>query len=365
MLIGIDGNEANIKNRVGVGQFAYNLLLNLYKIDKDNSYIIYLKDEPLADMPKAKSSWQYRVFGPTKLWTKIALPLKLYTQKEKLNLFFSPSHYSPEFSPFPTVVTIHDLGYLEFKDQFTKKDLYQLTNWTKKSIFKANQIVAVSEFTKNEIQKIYHINPEKITVAYNGVDTPPKISETDSKNVLDKFNLNKLSYFLYLGTLKPNKNIPYMLDGFAKYLKNQNTSIGFEPKLVIAGKKGWLFDDIFNKVKELKIESHIIFTDYINETEKWILYQNAKTLIMPSLYEGFGIPAIEAQKVGTSIIASNISVLVEILGKSAIYVDPYDSNTLTKALVKIEKEIPPQNPNLEKYSWENTAKSVISAFEKI
>lgn len=209
MLIGIDGNEANIKNRVGVGQFAYNLISQIYKLDTKNQYIVYLKDQPLSDMPAAKDNWQYRVFGPSKLWTKIALPLKLFTQKEKLNLFFSPSHYSPEFSPFPTVVTIHDLGYLEFKEQFTKKDLYQLINWTKKSIKKAKNIIAVSEFTKNEIQKIYHIDPKKISIAYNGVDNPPLISKVQTQLVLKKFNLENQEYLLYLGTLKPNKNIPF------------------------------------------------------------------------------------------------------------------------------------------------------------
>ena len=113
MIIGIDGNEANVKNKVGVGQYAYNLLINLYKIDNENKYIIYLKEKPQKGLPHQRPNWQYRVFGPSKLWTKIALPLKLYTQKEKLNVFFSPSHYSPLFCPCPTVPTIHDLGYLK------------------------------------------------------------------------------------------------------------------------------------------------------------------------------------------------------------------------------------------------------------
>ena len=360
MLIGIDGNEANIKNRVGVGQFAYNLLSQLYKIDTKNEYIIYLKEQPLDDMPKDKNNWQYRVFGPKKLWTKLALPIKLYTQKEKLKLFFSPSHYSPEFSPFPTIVTIHDLGYLEFQEQFTKKDLYQLINWTKTSIKKSKHIIAVSEFTKKELQNIYSVNPKKITVAYNGVDNPPVISKTDTQTTLQKFNLNNQEYFLYLGTLKPNKNIPFLLEAFAQYLKEQKT----QTKLIIAGKKGWLFDDIFNTVKNLKIESSVIFTDYITETEKWVLYKNAKVLILPSLYEGFGIPAIEAQKIGTSVIASNIPVLKEILGNSAIFIDPHNTSTLVEAFKKINN-LKSINQNLNNYTWENTAKSVLNVFDKM
>ncbi|MCL5090498.1 MAG: hypothetical protein M1514_00635, partial [Patescibacteria group bacterium] len=106
MLIGIDGNEANEKNRVGVGQFAFNVIKELEKIDNKNDYLIYLKDKPLSDFPKEKKGWRYRIFGPGKLWTQIALPIKLFTQKEKLDIFFTPSHYAPRFSPCPTVISL-------------------------------------------------------------------------------------------------------------------------------------------------------------------------------------------------------------------------------------------------------------------
>ena len=125
MIIGIDGNEANVTNRVGVGQYAFHSLLALYDLDQTNQYHIYLKNPPLTDLPPQRKNWQYHVFGPSFLWTKIALPLHLYLDQIKLDLFYSPSHYSPMFSPFPTVPTIHDLGYLQFPQQFTKKDFYQ------------------------------------------------------------------------------------------------------------------------------------------------------------------------------------------------------------------------------------------------
>lgn len=121
MLIGIDGNEANIPNKVGVGQYAFKLLWHLFQLDKKNNYLIYLKDSPSSDLPPESKNWHYRVFGPSKMWTRVSLPFKLFTQKEKLDLFFSPSHYSPSFSPFPTIPTIHDIGYLQFQNQFTKK----------------------------------------------------------------------------------------------------------------------------------------------------------------------------------------------------------------------------------------------------
>jgi len=370
MIIGIDGNEANIKNRVGVGQYAFNLLKSLYSLDQKNQYIIYLKDKPLSDLPKVRQNWTYKIFGPNKLWTKFALPLHLFTEKTDLNLFYSPSHYSPQFAPCPTIPTIHDLGYLQFKSQFTKKDFYQLTNWTEQSIKKSAHIITVSNFSKTEIEKIYHINNERITIAYNGVEEPLKIDNKKQKEILSIYGLTPKSYYLYLGTLKPNKNIPFLIRSFAKYL--QSTTYDLKPKLVIAGKKGWLFDEIFSTVKQEGIESNIIFTDFIDDNQKTTLYQNAKALIMPSIYEGFGIPVIEAMKLNTPVISSNIPPLKEVIENNGFYFNPTNQQELVDQLLKFEKLSPEELKKItdkaknraDFFTWTNTAKSVISVFEK-
>ena len=265
MLIGIDGNEANISSRVGVGQYAFNVLKKLNQLDKKNHYIVYLKDQPLSDLPIPNSNWQYRVFGPKKLWTRFALPLFLFFQTEKLDLFFSPSHYSPMFCPCPTIPTIHDLGYLISKGQFTKKDLYQLTNWTIQSIKHSKHILTVSQFSKDEIIKTYAIDPKKISIAYNGVDNPPIIDQKTQNYILSFYDLTSNNYFLYLGTLKPNKNIPFLIKSFALLLRSKNYDL--TPKLVIAGKKGWLFEEIFQTVKQEGVVDKVVFTDYLNDSQ--------------------------------------------------------------------------------------------------
>ncbi|MDD4027177.1 MAG: glycosyltransferase family 1 protein [Candidatus Shapirobacteria bacterium] len=380
MLIGIDGNEANIKSRVGVGQYAFNLLKNIYLIDKKNQYIIYLKNPPLTDLPKENKNWHYRVFGPQKLWTKFALPIHLYTQKEKLNLFYSPSHYSPQFAPCPTLPTIHDLGYLLFQSQFTKKDLYQLIKWTDQSIKKAVHIITVSNFSKTEIEKTYKVNPEKITIAYNGVDNPPKLDDKKQKEILKFYDLTSKSYYLYLGTLKPNKNIPFLISAFAKYLKQKKEKSSLhqgrmsegQVGLVISGKKGWLFNEIFETVKKEGIEKNVIFTDFVDESQKWTLYQNAKALIMPSIYEGFGIPVIEAMKVNTPVISSDIAPLKEVIENNGFYFNPTNQQELVDQIIKLEKIKPKELKEITDkakiranfFSWTNTAKSVLSVFEK-
>ncbi len=368
MIIGIDGNEANIKNRVGVGQYAFNLLKNIYLLDQKNQYIIYLKDQPLPDLPKVRHNWQYKVFGPQKLWTRFTLPFHLFTEKVALNLFYSPSHYSPQFAPCPTIPTIHDLGYLQFQNQFTPKDLYQLINWTKTSIKKATHIITVSNFSKTEIEKIYQIDPQKITIAYNGVEEPLKIDDKKQKEILKFYDLQSKSYYLYLGTLKPNKNIPFLIRSFAQFLKITDQ----ETKLVIAGKKGWLFDEIFATIKKEGIEDNIIFTDFIDNSQKTVLYQNAKALIMPSTYEGFGIPVIEAMKLNTPVISSNISPLKEVIENNGFYFDPTNQEELIHQLINFEKLNSKEIKKItdkakiraDFFTWKQTAQSVLSVFEK-
>ena len=369
MLIGIDGNEANVAARVGVGQYAYNLLVNLSKIDSKNQYIIYLKDEPAADFPKSNKNWEYRVFGPQKLWSRFALPLYLFFQNEKLDLFFSPSHYSPLFCPCPTIPTIHDLGYLQFKSQFTKKDLYQLVNWTKTSIKKAKHIITVSQFSKDEIIKTYKTAPSKISIAYNGVDTPPQINSKTQKEILSSYDLKSNNYYLYLGTLKPNKNIPFLVRSFSLFLRSNINDR--RSKLVIAGKKGWLFNEIFQTVKEEGIENQVIFTDFVDETQKWTLYQHAICSILPSTYEGFGIPAIESMKIGTPVIASTIPPLKEVIQDAGLFIDPQNENDLVKKMVDISNPKTRQTYSVlgktqaDKFTWVNTTKSVLQVFEKL
>src|SRR5258706_12893874 len=137
MLIGIDGNEANVQNRVGSGQYAFELLKQFAK-DRTHEFLIYLKDKPLPDLPE---NLHYKVFGPSKFWTQFALPLKL-TLGLKPDVFFSPAHYGPRFSLVPYVVTIHDLSYLHFPELFKKNDLYQLTSWSRYSILSSAHIIS-------------------------------------------------------------------------------------------------------------------------------------------------------------------------------------------------------------------------------
>ncbi len=370
MIIGIDANEANQKNRVGVGQFAYNVINQLEKIDTWNDYLVYLKEPPLPDFPKERVGWRYRIFGPSKLWTQFALPFKLFTQKEKLAAFYSPSHYAPRFSPFPTVISIMDLWHHRHPEQFAKKDLYQLTRWESYSVKRAKRIVTISEFSKSEIIKFYQYPSERITVAYPGFD---KFSLTDAKTTANKI-MSKYktgdNYLFYLGTLQPKKNLAGLIEAFAPVAGEPKYS---SVKLVIAGKKGWLYEEIFCKVKSLGLEKRVVFTGFIGEEEKPYLISSAVAFVFPSFYEGFGIPVAEAMSLGVPVVVSKEGSLPEVGGEAAIYCNPYSVSDIARAMRQVldlkksqrDEIIEKGFAQVKKFSWENCAREVLKALENV
>ena len=365
MLIGIDGNEANVKNRVGSGQYAFELLKQFAKL-KDHHFLIYLKDKLVADLPKETSNFQYKVFGPSKLWTQIALPLKL-TFGLKPDVFFSMAHYGPRFSKVPYVVSIHDLSYLHYPSMFKKNDLYQLTNWTKYSVKNSAHIIAVSKTTKDDIVKNYEVDPAKITVTYEGYDQTRFKPHSKSKSdlVKSKYNIRK-DYVIFIGTLQPRKNIERLIEAF----NNLKFEIG-NLKLVIVGKKGWMYDQIFEKVKSFNLSQKVIFTDYVPDDELPALISGAKAYVLPSLWEGFGIPVIETQACGVPVVVSNTSSLPEIVGESGILVDPEDINSIAAGIKKALN--PKAKPglvkkgfaNIKRFSWQTCAHKTLIVLGKV
>ncbi|MEK7581071.1 MAG: glycosyltransferase family 1 protein [Patescibacteria group bacterium] len=363
MLIGLDGNEANVKNRVGSGQYAYSMLAQFAK-NKSHDFIVYLKEKPLSDLPTKTSNYKYQVFGPTRLWTQFALPIKL-TFSSKIDLFFTLGHYGPRFSRVPYAITIFDLSYLHFPELFNKDDLYQLINWSKYSIKAAKHIFAISTSTKDDIIKNYDINPNKISITHMGYNEELfKLQPTAKiKKVKEKYAITG-DYIIFVGTLQPRKNVESLL----KALKLIDLGI----KLVVVGKKGWLFDSIFKKVRESKLEANVIFTDYVTQQELPALISGAKLYVLPSLYEGFGIPVIEAQACGVPTVVSNTSSLPEVVGKSGVLIDPTDSNSIAKGIKKIlsseklsQDLVKMGYENVKRFSWEKCAAETLKVLESL
>lgn len=361
MLIGIDGNEANVPNRVGVNQYAFDLLHALHQLPSPHHFVIYLKNPPLSDMPHIAANWQYRVIPFPKLWTQTRLPWDLYTHSPRPNVFFTPSHYAPRWSPVPTVISIMDLGYLTARDQFTAKDYNQLVSWTRYSINNASKIIAISEFTKTDILKNYSLNPDDIKVTYPAHDSTKFFPRKDL-NSLKKYGI-KTPYILFLSSLKPSKNIEGLLRAF-KNLKPKTHN------LVIAGKKAWLFDQIFQLVKDLNLDNQVVFTGFVDEADKPALMTQAAAFVLPSFHEGFGIPVLEAMACGSPVVVSQVASLPEVAGPAGIYVDPFSVDSITHGLsVAISKSRPRYvelgYAQVKKFSWKKTAALTLQVLESL
>ena len=376
MKIGLDGNEANIGSKVGSGKYVYELIKQFsqnkqnFSTNKKYEFEVFLKQNPLSDLPKESKNFKYNVFGPKFLWTQFALPMHL-TFGKRPDLFFSMSHYGPRFSPVPYDITIFDLSYLHYPELFRKNDLYQLTNWTKYSIKNSKHIFAISKSTKEDIIKNYGVDPSKITVIYIGYDK--NLFKPQPKEKIQKVKkMYKVSgdYIIFVGTLQPRKNLERLIDAFSQLIHYSSLAT-HHLQLVIVGKKGWMYDQIFKKVKQLGLEKRIIFTDYVPDDDLPSLICGAKVYVLPSLWEGFGIPVIEAQACGVPVVVSNVSSLPEIVAESGILVNPNDVNSIANGIKRAVDEKTRMDlvrrgfENVKRFSWEKCAEETLEVLEKV
>lgn len=376
MIIGIDGNEANVVQRVGVNTYAFELIKNLAKLSgepkNDVSLIVYLKEQPLPDLPKETQNFKYKIIPGRGAWILTKLTLDLFFGKPKPDIFFSPSHYIPIFSSVPRVCSIMDLGYLKYTGQFRKKDFWQLKYWSAISIFISKAIIAISESTKDDIVRHYPNSAGKIYVtplSYDKNKFNMSISDNDVRRVKKTYSI-VTNYVLYLGTLKPSKNIEGLIEAFASInLKSQNSNL----KLVIAGKKGWMFESIYKKVDELGLKDKVVFTGFVPEENKPALIKGASVFVLPSFWEGFGLDALNAMACGVPVVASNVGSIPEVVGDAGVLVDPNRIESIAQGIAKV-LSMPKSDYNsmvkkgltqADKFSWEKTAKKTLQIIKDV
>lgn len=373
--IWIDGYEANVSQRLGSGQVAFHLLKYIESIDKTNDYTILLPTPPLSDLPKERLGWRYKILKPKPLWTRIALPLALFSTKDKPDVFFSPTHYGPLFVPsgIKKVLSIFDLAFVHFPQMFKKSDLYKLVNWTKSSVEKTDHIVTISQFSKKDIVNTYKYPKDKITVCYPGymneVYRPIKDKEKINK-VLEKYGIDG-EYIVFLGTVQPRKNLILLMDAVARIPKLKLVVIG-KINTQGGGQGAWLAEETLAKPKSLGIEDRVIFTGFMPDEDTPFVFAGTEAFVLPSLYEGFGIPVVDAMACGIPVIVSNVSSLPEVVGDAGLLVDPKSVTQIEQAirLISTDKKL---RDRLSKkallqsknFSWKKMAKDVIKVLENV
>src|SRR3990167_1008301 len=366
MNIGIDLYEANVNQRVGIGQFAHHVISELYRLEKHN-FILFSPRDPLPDLPKARTNWRYVVGKPGSFWTVRQLPGLI--KKENVDVFFSPTHYLPWFTSVPKVMAIMDVSYLRYPELFQARDLLQLKLMTNYSVQRARKILTISEFSKQEIIEHYKYPKDNIEVTYPGINRKIKdkiitLDDNYQNKILKTHGIDR-RYLLFVGTLQPRKNLERLIAAFER-LKS-------EVQLIIVGKKGWLWKPIIKRIQKSPKRERIKLLDFVSEEELFCLYNAADCFVLPSLYEGFGIPVVEAMFMGCPVVVSNTSSLPEIAGDAGIYVNPQEVSSIATGITNALQLKPTERRNLiqkgyrqaAQFSWETCARKTLSVLESI
>lgn len=377
MKIGIAAWDMDEK-KTGVGNYVLHLMENMIKVGKpEDLYVIHYKETDNHIFRKVHDIVPpRRLLKVPKLIRNVCIvPGMLYkVDQQNLDILHICHHHPIINTPFflnkksKKILTVHDLTPLFFPETHTKKFVLVWNTTLKLIRKKIDQVIADSVSTKNDCIKYLHIPEEKIKVIYLGVDKiyHPIDNKSEIRGELErKYNIDS-PFILYVGTLEPRKNIPALFKAFSKLRKRMDY------KLVIVGMKGWKYKRIFKTIKELQLEKHIIFTGYVSEEDIVKFYNIAEVFVYPSIYEGFGLPPLEAMACGCPVITSNTSSLPEVVGDAGILVDPNDIEGLSDKIYEVlsnedlRNELSEKGPERAKmFSWQKTAKQTWEIYESL
>ena len=365
MLIGIDASRIAAEDKTGTENYSYNLIKSLAKIDKSNRYVLYF-NQPPQFFEIGQPNFAVKILKAPRFWTQGRLAFECLIRPP--DVLFVPAHTIPVVRRpgLTTLVTVHDLGaeFLREYHQFPQK-LY--LNWSTNYIAKnATHLIAVSEATKKDLMTTYKLRSSTISVVHEGVNREAfhPCSEAEIQKVRGKYGLVR-NYVLFVGTVQPRKNLVRLIEAFAK-ARQKNLD------LVIAGSRGWLSDEIYSAPAKFGVEKPVKFLGYVDSEDLPALYSGSLFLAFPSLYEGFGLPILEAMSCETPVLTSKIGATAEVALESAFLVDPNDTDEIATAIVKLAV-----NPNLREklsqkgrerasnFSWEKTARETLKVFEKV
>ncbi len=373
MKIGIDARMLGVHN-AGIGRYIEQLVAHLQNIDDDNRYVLFLK----------KENWN-EVTLHNRHFSKVLADIHWYgfdeqtrfssiIEAEHVDLMHFPHWNVPLSYSAPYVLTLHDLIMYHYprKDAST---LGPLAYWIKDKIMRrvvahavsrAKHIFVTSEFTKHDAHKTLGVSLEKMTVTYQApLLLKTSTSEEKKYEVLDRYAITK-PYLLYVGSAYPHKNVNGLLKAWEVF--NEKYSRNYQ--LVLAGKENYFYKKVKENI-DLSIKDSVIFTDFVEDGGLALLYKHAKLFVFPSLYEGFGLPPLEAMYAGVPVVSSHSACMPEILGTAALYIDPENPEEFATAMhtVLTDYDVRAQLQEnaaveLQRYSWKNTARQTLEVYNK-
>jgi glycosyltransferase involved in cell wall biosynthesis len=375
MNITVDISPA-VHHHAGLGRYAQELLAALLEQDHVNRYCAFYyaprgaerPDPPLDRVPAQTlrlSAKPWRMSVLLAYFTGATLDRWLPSS----DLFHATDHLLPPLRHSCSVFTIHDLIFRFYPEYHLPLNRWYLSLMLPRFMRRADAIIAVSENTRRDVARWMRIPPDKVKVIYEGVNPAfrPIADPMRLAQVRARYKL-PARFMLYLGTIEPRKNLVMLLEAYRALVAREQAT----PDLVIAGRKGWLYQPVFDRVRELGLEARVHFTDWVAADDAPALLSAADVFVFPSLYEGFGLPPLEAMACGAPVICSNVSSLPEVLGEGGLLVEPRDASAWTEAMARVLgdarlcAELRARGlQQAQKFSWERTARETLAVYENV
>lgn len=361
MRIGIEAQRANNKVKTGVEHYVKELILQLAQVDHKNEYTLYLQTKPdnwFLSLPK---NFHLRVIPFPKFWTQIRISWEMIWHAP--DVLFVPASTLPLIHP-KSVYTEHDVAWIYYPEIFTwyMLQFHRLFSWLARS--SATKIIAISEATKKDLISYYKVDSKKIAVVPHGYTKTENTSTELSAELKAKL---PEKYILFLSTLQPRKNLELLIDAFRE-LKHEHPELPH--KLVVVGRAGWKFRNILEKIEQNK--DIVMYLGHVKDEERWPIYSHAELFVCPSLYEGFGMPVLEAFECGTPAVVANNSSLPEVGGDAALYFDPASKTEMKEIILKVvtNSELRAQmiakgKLQLANFSWDKCARQTLDVLESV
>ena len=367
MRIGIFADRIGSKGG-GLETYERELIKGFMEIDSRNEYIIFgcshkAIEKSLGRHPR----FTFMTVSKNSKFLRLSMSLPFKLMKNHLDLVHV-CMVPPLFCPKEFIFTVHDLASFIHPEFFPKKILYRANLLLEKGIKQATKIIAVSEATKRDVIRLFGIDPNKIVVIHHGIDSQykPLEDKKDAAAILKKYGISD-KYILYVGRIQARKNISRLIRAFQ--LLKQKTKL--EHKLVLVGKMMWESKEFFKEIDNLNIREDVIMTDHVSYSDLPYFYNNADAFIYASLFEGFGLPPLEAMACGTPAVVSNVTAIPEVVGDAALFVNPYDIFSIAEGMEKLlssdnlKKELIKKGfQRAKQFSWKETAKKTLSVYEQ-
>ena len=367
--IGIDATAVP-ETATGVGTYVYGLIRGLAEVDGVNQYTIFGRRDQweiigvqAANMrlfPVTASSRIARV-----MWEQTLLPIA--ARRLRLDVLHSPHYTMPVLRSTRSVVTFHDLTFQLFPEVHERSKRYFFGCFMRVSARWADLLIAVSENTKKDMVRLLGVSPSRVVVTPEAASSEFRpLPLADVANVCSRYDLIAGRYLLYVGVLEPRKNVPMLLKSYAA-IHDEFPQF----PLVLAGKKGWMYDSIFERVNQAGISDALRFVGHVPKDDLVALYNGARAFVYPSKYEGFGLPVLEAMQCGTPVVAGAVSSIPEIAGDAAILIDPSSAEALTDALRRILADealavdlAARGRARAAMFSWNRCARETIAVYQR-